>query len=363
MNGSSDAFNFFNALPQHFSSKGKFAFATVIGSKGSVPQKVGSSALFNEKGLVTGTIGGGIVEFSVQKKAVEILNKKLPVILSFNLTNMPTENYGAICGGTMKILLDAMPEKHLSVFEAVKYSLCMRIPGIMVTYVQSNYDELFEIQREWIIKEDLKSDSLSLKPEIEKQAVEMFTDTVEGDFREVEVTSPESGKTLRAYMQTIIPPPRLIVAGAGHVGKILTHLGKILGFEVIVWDYRPEYATRDNLPDADLILNGEIETSLSDFKVDSNTYIIAVTTGHKKDTEVLRTFLNSGAGYIGMIGSRKKSLLMREQFLKEGWATPEQWQKIYSPVGLNINAESVEEIAVSIAAQLVQVRHELNKRK
>ena len=148
----------------------------------------------------------------------------------------------------------------------------------------------------------------------------------------------------------------LIIAGAGHVGKALSHLGKLLDFEVTVWDDRQDYTNKENLPDADILLSGNLESSLGKIKAGPDTFIVIVTRGHQKDAEVLKLFINSGAGYIGMIGSRKKVAQVHDLSLKEGWATKAQWEKIHAPVGLKIDAETVQEIAVSIAAQLIQAR-------
>jgi len=165
-----------------------------------------------------------------------------------------------------------------------------------------------------------------------------------------------------AFLESIVPPKRLIIAGAGHVGKALSHLGKLLDFEVTVWDDRPEYANKTNLPDADKVLSGSLDESLGNICADKDTFIVIVTRGHKKDADVLRKFIGSDAGYIGMIGSRKKIVLVRESFLKNEWATAKQWNKIHTPIGLEIGSKTVQEIALSIAAQLVQVRNQLKNR-
>jgi len=155
--------------------------------------------------------------------------------------------------------------------------------------------------------------------------------------------------------------PRLIIAGAGHVGTALSHLGKLLDFEVTVWDDRVEFANKKHLPDAHRILSGSLDESLGKLKVDHDTFIVIVTHGHKNDADALRKFIASEAGYIGMIGSRRKVEFVRESFMKNGWATKEQWEKIYSPVGFKIQSKTVQEIAMSIAAQLIQVRNQLKK--
>ncbi len=363
LNGSSAALNFYTELPQLLSSKKNLALATVAATKGSAPQKTGISAVFGENRLIAGTIGGGIVEFSIQKVINDIVQAKQSQIRAFNLTNKISDKEGAICGGSMEILLDAEPEKYAAVFKAISESLGKREPGVMLIVAKTDSGGRLHIEREWITTGSLKNKTLSLSPVVDNHLQEMLNRPTEGDFRRTDIEETAEEEKQSVFLETIVPAPRLIIAGAGHVGKALSHLGKFLGFEVVVWDYRSEYATKENVPDADVLLSGNIEETLAGVATDRNTYIVAVTTGHKQDIEVLKLFIGSPAGYIGMIGSRKKTILIREQFLAEGWATEEQWARIHAPVGLDIHSETVEEIALSIAAQLVQVRHQINKKQ
>jgi xanthine dehydrogenase accessory factor len=131
----------------------------------------------------------------------------------------------------------------------------------------------------------------------------------------------------------------------------------MLDFEVTVLDDREEYANKDNLPDADHIIVKDIGESMQKIKKGRDTYIVIVTRGHSYDAKALLPCFGSEAGYIGMIGSKGKVEKMRTDFIQNGLATEEQWDRIYSPIGLDIKSKSVEEIAVSIAAQLVQVKN------
>jgi xanthine dehydrogenase accessory factor len=152
----------------------------------------------------------------------------------------------------------------------------------------------------------------------------------------------------------------LLIAGAGHVGKALSHLAKLIDFEVIVWDDRKELANQQNFPDADKILTGRMDRKPRNFKAGRNTFIVIATSSHQSDAALLKNFIRSGAGYIGMIGGKKKMAQIKRKFLENGWAIQEEWEKIYAPVGLEIHSKTVSEIAMSIAAQLIQVRYELN---
>jgi xanthine dehydrogenase accessory factor len=158
-------------------------------------------------------------------------------------------------------------------------------------------------------------------------------------------------------MEVIFPPPHLIIAGAGHIGKALAHLGKLLDFYVTVVDDREDYANPAVIPDADQFRVGDYAGVMQSMQITGDTYIVIVTPGHKNDADVLKSCIGSGAAYIGMIGSRNKIELMRRHFISEGWATGLQWDAIHTPVGIDIRSKTVQEIAISIAAQLVMVRN------
>jgi xanthine dehydrogenase accessory factor len=134
----------------------------------------------------------------------------------------------------------------------------------------------------------------------------------------------------------------------------------MLDFEVTVIDDRPEYANSENIPDADHILVEDIGLAMQKLKKSDDTYVVIVTRGHKDDAAALKPCIGSDLTYTGMIGSKKKIASMRMDFIENGLATEKQWNDIHAPVGLDIKSQTVEEIAVSISAQLVMVR---NRRK
>jgi xanthine dehydrogenase accessory factor len=173
---------------------------------------------------------------------------------------------------------------------------------------------------------------------------------------------PEGGQSGLLFLEPVVPIPQLVIAGAGHVGQALSHIGSFLSFEVTVIDDRPEYANTDKLPDADHIIVQDIAKAVQELPVSPDTYIVIVTRGHRYDAEALRQCISSDAAYIGMIGSIRKIELMRKKFLESGWATLRQFNRVHAPIGIKINSKTVEEIAVSIAAQLVQVRSQVNRK-
>jgi xanthine dehydrogenase accessory factor len=330
------------------------SLATVTETHGSTPQKPGSSAIFGEDALITGTVGGGMVEFEVQKNAYNSLKTGRSAYHNFHLDDDVLKDDSVICGGGMSVLIDATPQKHQRVFESLLDAYQKRIPGVLVTCLHEVGDKP-GIERYWI--QDLADSEFneSLNPYIE----DMLSHPIMGDYRNMIIEKKGTQVKHHYFLESIVPLPRLVIAGAGHVGKALCHLGKLLDFEVTIWDDRKEFANERNVQEADHFLWGDPVSSLGNFPVDRDTYIVIVTRGHKQDADVLKLFTGSDAGYIGMMGSSKKVAQIRQRFLDENWATEEEWSRVNTPIGIDINSKTVQEIALSISAELVKRRYEI----
>ena len=179
----------------------------------------------------------------------------------------------------------------------------------------------------------------------------------------MELSTDDQEPSSLFLLEPVFPQEKLVIAGAGHIGKALSHIGSLLDFEITVIDDRSEYANEINLPDADNIIVSNIGEALEKLAKKEDTYVVIVTRGHKDDAEALKPCIGRNLAYIGMIGSRKKVNAIRDSFIEKGWATSETWDKVYTPIGLEIGSQTVEEIAVSIAAQLVKVRSSLRGKK
>jgi xanthine dehydrogenase accessory factor len=338
-----------------------YVLATVVSTQGSTPQKSGSSALIGTAGLLAGTVGGGMTELKVIQQSQILLKLKESKLFSFELHGEITQGSDSICGGNMTILLDASPELHLAVFTQLENSLKQRHKGILMTLVDTSDPEQVKIFRHWFTNGTDWTFSDELKNTIVPAISEMLQNSIPDPNRIISLKANETGFAGFAYLERILPKPALIIAGAGHIGQSLAHLGKFLGFEVAVWDDRPEYADQTKIPDADIVLSGTVEDSLGQINIREDSYLVIVTRGHKSDAEALRRFIGTSAAYIGMIGSKAKVAQMKASFLENGWATSEQWNRIYTPVGLDIGAKTVEEIAISIASELVKVKNQIAK--
>jgi len=349
--------NIYLQILKHFTDISPLILATVTKTIGSTPQKPGSSALFGQKGLISGTVGGGIVEAKVQQIVRDAILTKESGHFQFNLANDISDTEEAICGGQISVLVDANLNNHISVFEQVKQSMDDRIPGVLITMVTGFTEKTVLINRYWM--------SEKLKPPMPVEFIEKIEPVVmtilsNGDaqnYSELELAIPGQEPSSLFFLEPVFPAEQLIIAGAGHIGRALAHLGNILDFEVTVIDDRPEYANSENIPDASHIIVKDIGEAVKQIEKRSDTYVVIVTRGHKDDAAALKPCIGSGFAYTGMIGSIKKIAAMRMNFIENRWATAEQWDAIYAPVGLNIKSQTVEEIAISIAAQVVLVRN------
>ena len=163
------------------------------------------------------------------------------------------------------------------------------------------------------------------------------------------------GGSVEIYVEPHLSPATLYVVGCGHVGRALVSLGHWLGYRVVAWDDRAELATPENVPDADVLLSGLLPDALAAQPIDARTYVAVVTRNVSLDRQILPHLLATPAAYLGVMGSRRRWQETERQLLADG-LTAEQLDRIVAPIGLELNAESPAEIAVSIMAQIIMAQ-------
>ena len=164
------------------------------------------------------------------------------------------------------------------------------------------------------------------------------------------------GGSMKVFIEPIIPAPRVYVIGAGHVAMPVSQIAKIAGFEVVVLDDRVKYANRERFPDADVVEAGPIPELAERFQYGDNAYVVIVTRGHKEDAEALRVFIDKDVAYLGLIGSVTKIDKIVSRLVRDG-VSEERLGRVHSPIGLDLGGAAPGEIALSIVAELVQVRY------
>jgi xanthine dehydrogenase accessory factor len=173
--------------------------------------------------------------------------------------------------------------------------------------------------------------------------------------RNAEESGMICGGIMDLYIEPLVPRTKAYIFGGGHISLFVSRISAMVGFEVAVIDDRPDFANRERFPEAAEIIAEDFETVLPKMQVNRSAYIVIVTRGHAYDQEVLDWALRSDAQYIGMIGSRKKIQTVYKN-LEEKGIRPEALQRVHAPIGLNIGALTPEEIAVSIVAEMIQMR-------
>lgn len=157
------------------------------------------------------------------------------------------------------------------------------------------------------------------------------------------------------YIEVVESKPVFLIVGAGHIGRSLAKLADFLDYHVVVLDDRDDFANEERIPEADQVICEDFEEALKAYPINANVSVVMVTRGHKQDELSLRACLGRGAGYIGMIGSRRRTAAVLEHLLEEGFAK-EDLDAVRTPIGLDIGAETPEEIAISIMAEVTMLR-------
>ncbi|HUT70582.1 MAG TPA: XdhC/CoxI family protein [Desulfatiglandales bacterium] len=165
------------------------------------------------------------------------------------------------------------------------------------------------------------------------------------------------GGNMEVFVEPILPEPCLFIFGAGHISLFLAKMGKIVGFKVVVIDDRPEFANRERFPEADEVIAQDLPLAFPQLTTNRASYIAIVTRGHLQDETVLEWAVKTDAAYIGMIGSKKKNQTVFSH-LKARGIPEKRLKEVHAPIGLNINAKTPEEIAVSIIAEIIKARRQ-----
>ena len=325
------------------------ALAIVLESSGSTPREAGSAMLVRADKSIVGTIGGGVLEAHVMNAALKVIAEKKAAVVEYVLEETGAAAIGAACGGTAKVLvdyIDAGEPGSISFFEELSRAAGTSPRAHLAALIPAS--GLTGARHVCLIP----ADGPAVGTEVFGADVHALLQSGRGYdvFTKLE--------NYAAYLFPVGSDGTVYIFGAGHCGEKLAHIAHTVGFETVVIDDRAEFANRGRFPDTDEILvPKKLDAPFDSIQFNADAYIVIVTRGHMHDEIVLRRALKTDAGYIGMIGSKKKRETIYSHLLRDGY-TPEDIARVHSPIGLSIGAESPEEIAVSITAELIQVRAE-----
>ena len=326
--------------------------ATVVRTRGSTPQKSGAKLLVRKDGSGVGTLGGGCVEGDIWFAAKEIMRQRGgPEFKDYYLNEDIAARDGLVCGGTMYFFLDPLREG-TDYLRYGKEALNAYKGGSVVgiaTIVRA--PDPRRLGYRFMLRDDGTTEGSLGDPDLEKLALESIGKVAQLGKNDTVLTS--NGTEI--FVEGFTTPPTLVLMGGGHIGKATSVLANSLGFRIYVVDDRPEFANAERFPEAAGIIVADYSQGLSQVPINANTYIVVATRGHRQDDYALEAAIGTPATYVGLLGSKRKTLLIYRNLLEQGHS-PEVLRQVRSPMGLDIAALTPEEIAVSIMSEIIMVR-------
>lgn len=328
----------YQAIVEKLKAGEPLTLVTVAQSKGSAPRHAGAIMVVFADGGAEGTVGGGAVENEARKRAHALLGGAGEV-RRYSLTRDDAAGLGMICGGDVTLLFNPIPAGDAaveSIFEDILSAMDARSPR----WLAQELDASGNVHMALYGKNELLLGE-ALTPEPPKGSLPSYAE----------------GDRLR-FIDPVVRAGRALIFGGGHVSRALVPILSSIGFPVYVFEDREEFADIARFPAAAGTRLCRMENFLEAFEIIPEDYVVIVTRGHQKDYEVLRQVLSTQAAYIGMIGSRAKVAATKDRLMADGF-TKDDLARVYAPIGLPIGAETPEEIAVSIAAEMIQRRSQI----
>lgn len=310
---------------------------TIVSETGSTPRGTGTQMLVGYNGWLAGTIGGGAVEKTGIEFGMKLVKEKRSMLHEFQLRTESSDNLDMACGGDVTVFFQYIGADDAQ-WRAVAEATLTRMNNL---------------QSGWLVQR------------LDGSAPALLDETCavlngEEDAALADLAIGTCALTDRSFAMPLPVGERAIIFGGGHCGLALAPVLKSVGFRVVVFDDREEYANRDRFPEAEAVICGDY-LHLDDYiTFDENDYVVVMTTGHHHDFEVEEQALRHPLAYIGAMGSAQKTIAVNAR-LRERGISDEDLNRVYTPIGLNIGGHTPAEIAISIAAEMIQVRSRKRK--
>src|SRR5712692_3327917 len=332
-------------------SERRVVMATVLATRGTTPKKEGAKMWVGEGGRVlgSGTIGG-CVDAKVIAESERVLATGEPRLLNVAIGDEEAWEMGLSCGGTVQVLVEALdlgprPAALAETYRRIGAELERGRAACLVR-------PLRDPARALLVKQDGTADGSLGDAERDEVAHRLAMQLFPAG---LPVTQELAGEGTEAFFEVHAPRPHLVAVGAGDISMPLVSLARALGFRTTVVDPRARFATRERFPEADELRVGVASEIVSALPLISSTAVVLTIHDQEVEVPVLRAVLGSKAGYVGMLGSRKRGRGVLEMLREQG-VPPEQLARVQVPVGLDIGARTAAEIALSVLAQIVAVR-------
>lgn len=333
----------------------RFAVCTVVRTVGSTPQVVGAKLLVDDLGRLTGTLGGGCVEGDAFVEAKRVISTGEPSLREYELTEDLAWDTGLVCGGTMWIQIEP-GERALRLGERdllgdVLAASSGGRPVAIATLLEKNARDLASRGKLFVENDGSRHGSLG-DGTLDARALDAAADALkQGTSRTIALDDKHE-----LLIEPVLAKPRLVIAGGGHVGLAIAKMAALLEYEVTVIDDREEYSARERFgPGIDVVRMDMVE-ALRSLPMGWNTFIVIATRGHKLDSHCLREAVKRDVRYVGLLGSRRKTVLIAKLLRDEG-VPEERIRRVHAPIGLDLGGRTPSEIALSVLAEMSMERY------
>jgi xanthine/CO dehydrogenase XdhC/CoxF family maturation factor len=332
----------------------KLALATIVAVSGSTYRRPGARLLVPEEGEVVGNLSGGCLESDVAEVARVVMREGVARIVSFDLTadDDAVWGWGLGCNGAFELFVEPAA-KAAEVAGALRMALEQERPISMITVLDSS-DPRVEQGDRMLVRSDGGVERSFGDDELDRAAREAALELLASERSEVRDLAPG----VRAFVEVLEPPLRLVICGAGHDAAPLVEAAANLGWSPIVVDDRPEFLTRDRFPKAaDFVLVGRPDVTAEVAPIDARTFVVVMTHNFLRDKGYVGSLIASPARYVAMLGPAVRTQRLLAELRREGADVGEDdLARIRGPAGLDLGAEGPEEIAAAIVAEIVAVK-------
>lgn len=325
------------------------ALATVVQTWGSSPRGVGSKMAITLDGKMTGSVSGGCVENAVVEAGVHTLKSNQPQLLHFGVSDETAWEVGLACGGSIDIFVNPL---EFDFFQSLKSALFNETPAVHITAIRGPVDLLGHemlISNNGIMAGSLGNEWDDAVLISGRQAL------LQTASRRVRLS-----ESVEFFFDALSPPSTLVLVGGVHIAVALVSLAKTLGYRTILIDPREAWGNEERFPQTDRLIQEWIDDAFKQIEITRSTAIAMLTHDPKLDDPALKIALNSSAFYVGALGSKTTNAKRRERLLNDGM-TESQLSHLHAPIGLDIGAQTPEEIALAIMSEVVKAHRKQNQ--
>ena len=344
----------FRAAVAELEQERPVAVATVVRTSGSTPQKPGAKLLVRADGSGVGTLGGGCVEGDIWFAAQELMKRGgAAEMRDYQLNEDLAAQDGLVCGGTMYFLIDPIRQAgdYLDFAAEVVAAYEGGKPVAIANLMAAPQGTSFRVGDKMLVREDGSNVGTLGDEQLDRQAGRRARELMAMGKNDYVVT--DDG--VEYFIEAFTTPPTLVLVGGGHVSNAIAPVAKSVGFRLFVVDDREEFANAERFPEAEIVRSGEYAETIRGLPINANTFIVVATRGHRYDDAALAAAMETPASYVGLLGSRRKTILIYEELLLRGWPI-ERVKAVHAPIGLDIGGRTPEEIAISIMGEILAFR-------